>query len=1096
VFRDVAIPEQSLITKANIYLTSYNTSIPSPLITDIHLSNEDNPSPPTDKFDLDSRPLSSQVNWVIHQPWFDNVTYKSPDLKVLIQEIVDRAGFAEGNNVMAMIKDNTTIDPEEQARFIIYDRNTEYSDSNQWVYKWGDYLYVGNFDTGLDRYSITPEGQIVFVDTQDVTAGIYAQQWLQGDHLFVAQDIGGINSYNVVGSNFYWVDQNLASERQTGCWGDGEYIYTSTHTGTYKGLNTYSVINGVLTRKYNKSLSDVGYLSGDSNFLFMGGRDGLSIYALSGAGALTLVDNHYTGTGFYWGIIRIGDYIYVGCTSDSGGNGSGIRIYSIDGGGNITFQEHYRFEESWYQHPYYDGTYLYWSGRDECINISTIGVGGTLNYVDSINDTDRPVDAWSMSGDSNFLYTGSFHSGEGIVSWAPPPEPDVYAKWWSAIEHLGGIEKACLRVHWRQAERIQTPVITPAEEFQLDVPFDCTISTYPTDALIYYTNNGSDPDENDTLYTGPFTIESPQTIKAKAYKQYWIPSYIAQKDYEVLWPGVGDHLALGGEAMDTDHVMRVVGDYVYFCVFLWTRVSTNYQKGVTVIIYDKVNDSVTQEVLDESGTGMFAASTIMDMLVEDDGTIHILYSTRYVASISFHDVYYATNESGSWVITNIEDQEWVTNYGYIDMDSNGKIHCFYNVKSGTRVGPMHTTNQSGSWQSEQIDTDIQISSVRGCIDNNDDFTIIYGADQGSSYPPVGHVAEGSWGSWNITELSGVSDAGEFGYNQHAFYDEVVDKVYIVNFSRALLPKVILELTKVSGVWTPSVLDYPDPELDIISLAGAQRDVNGDYHFAMENQGGYDRGIYYVSNLGGSWQYLFTKSENSFGDGQQASHGGVNYDISTEEVWMTYRIAPVQPPLTIWTMRYCRGTCAPYIWKDGAVYWQVDNAAIYYKDGDSGTFHNMQNVPFWLGTFESGGETWVNHSVYRFRDIDIPQGRTIQKVELELIEKQYSSGNTVVTKIYGNDVDDAVSPTSVAEYEALVKTSASVNWSINPATGYFNKIHRKDITQIIQEIVNRGGWSAGNSIQLMLSPHSDDGDSRIDITGWDGYVEKATILIRY
>ena len=42
--------------------------------------------------------------WTIQAPWFDNVIYKSPDLSVQLQEIVDRAGFIEGNNVMVMLE--------------------------------------------------------------------------------------------------------------------------------------------------------------------------------------------------------------------------------------------------------------------------------------------------------------------------------------------------------------------------------------------------------------------------------------------------------------------------------------------------------------------------------------------------------------------------------------------------------------------------------------------------------------------------------------------------------------------------------------------------------------------------------------------------------------------------------------------------------------------------------------------------------------------------------------------------------------------------------------------------------------------------------
>ena len=40
----------------------------------------------------------------------------------------------------------------------------------------------------------------------------------------------------------------------------------------------------------------------------------------------------------------------------------------------------------------------------------------------------------------------------------------------------------------------------------------------PEGATIYYSENGDDPDSNDTLYTQPFTIDETTTIKAIAIK--------------------------------------------------------------------------------------------------------------------------------------------------------------------------------------------------------------------------------------------------------------------------------------------------------------------------------------------------------------------------------------------------------------------------------------------------------------------------------------------------------------------------------------------------------------------------------------------------
>jgi len=108
-------------------------------------------------------------------------------------------------------------------------------------------------------------------------------------------------------------------------------------------------------------------------------------------------------------------------------------------------------------------------------------------------------------------------------------------RFWSALEHLEEAERACLRVWWRPAEQIQTPYIQPVEEFQLRT-FSCSMTTYPTDAAIYYTIDGSDPDETDTLYTTPFSVVFDTVVKARAYKEYWLDSEIATRNYTAYYP--------------------------------------------------------------------------------------------------------------------------------------------------------------------------------------------------------------------------------------------------------------------------------------------------------------------------------------------------------------------------------------------------------------------------------------------------------------------------------------------------------------------------------------------------------------------------------
>jgi hypothetical protein len=58
-----------------------------------------------------------------------------------------------------------------------------------------------------------------------------------------------------------------------------------------------------------------------------------------------------------------------------------------------------------------------------------------------------------------------------------------------------------------------------------------TLSCPLSGASIYYTTDGSDPDDGDTLYAGAIDIDSDTTIKAKAYKAGYTASVIREEVY-------------------------------------------------------------------------------------------------------------------------------------------------------------------------------------------------------------------------------------------------------------------------------------------------------------------------------------------------------------------------------------------------------------------------------------------------------------------------------------------------------------------------------------------------------------------------------------
>ena len=80
--------------------------------------------------------------------------------------------------------------------------------------------------------------------------------------------------------------------------------------------------------------------------------------------------------------------------------------------------------------------------------------------------------------------------------------------------------------------KCETPVISPAAGTHTGVQ-DVTITCATDDATIYYTTDGSDPDNTKTEYTGSFKVTNSKTVKAIAIKSGMENSAIASAAYTI-----------------------------------------------------------------------------------------------------------------------------------------------------------------------------------------------------------------------------------------------------------------------------------------------------------------------------------------------------------------------------------------------------------------------------------------------------------------------------------------------------------------------------------------------------------------------------------
>lgn len=104
----------------------------------------------------------------------------------------------------------------------------------------------------------------------------------------------------------------------------------------------------------------------------------------------------------------------------------------------------------------------------------------------------------------------------------------------------------------------------------------------------------------------------------------------------------------------------------------------------------------------------------------------------------------------------------------------------------------------------------------------------------------------------------------------------------------------------------------------------------------------------------------------------------------------------------------------------------------------------------------------------FRGLNIPQGAVIDSAYLEFQTDETGSGQTDVT-IRAEDIDNAPSFAS-SGYNVTDRTltTAFAAWNV-PAWNYTGVRHQSpDLSTVVQEVIDRSGWSLGNSMAFVIT----------------------------
>lgn len=140
------------------------------------------------------------------------------------------------------------------------------------------------------------------------------------------------------------------------------------------------------------------------------------------------------------------------------------------------------------------------------------------------------------------------------------------------------------------------------------------------------------------------------------------------------------------------------------------------------------------------------------------------------------------------------------------------------------------------------------------------------------------------------------------------------------------------------------------------------------------------------------------------------------------------------------------------------------------------------------------DSWLTGNQYvglRFNGITLPNGATITRAWIQFTVDEATTSSASLS-IRGQNVDNAPAfSTSLKNVSGRAKTSAYTSWvpATWPSVGAAGTAQQTpDLKSIVQELVNRAGWSAGNSMVFIIT-----GSGKRTARAYDGSPSTAAVL---
>ena len=105
-FLNVTIPLGAAITGAYVKFTCQSSDSSETVNTNAYFNDVDNAVAPTSKAEAAALALTSEIAWNNIVAWINGNQYDTPELKSILQTVVNRVGWSSGNALQIVIKDN------------------------------------------------------------------------------------------------------------------------------------------------------------------------------------------------------------------------------------------------------------------------------------------------------------------------------------------------------------------------------------------------------------------------------------------------------------------------------------------------------------------------------------------------------------------------------------------------------------------------------------------------------------------------------------------------------------------------------------------------------------------------------------------------------------------------------------------------------------------------------------------------------------------------------------------------------------------------------------------------------------------------------